>query len=174
MAQADPKGAPCRRHFTDAHGVNTKYRDARRIEAHVAVGLREIHRAAPTAHVVVVGYPRLLPTKGTCAAAPFATGDYAFARRVGILLNRSLRLAAAAHHATYVDTYGVSRGHDVCAGPRAWVNGPQNTATAAAFHPFEKGERGMARRVYRVLTGHAAPRGGDAMPPPGSVILNQP
>ena len=68
---------------------------------------------------MVVGYPRLLPTRGTCAAAPFATGDYPFARRVGILLNRSLRLAAAAHHATYVGTYGVSRGHDVCAGARA-------------------------------------------------------
>ena len=91
-----------------------------------------------------------------------------------MLLNRSLRLAAAAHHATYVGTYGVSRGHDVCAGRPAWINGPQNTATAAAFHPFEKGERGMARRVYRVLTGHVAPRGGHAMPPPGSVILNQP
>ncbi len=174
VAQAQPKGAPCRRHFTDAHGVNTKYRDARRIRSHVAAGLRAVHRAAPHAHVVVVGYPRLLPTKGTCAAAPFATGDYAFARRVGILLNRSLRLAATAHHATYVSTYGVSRGHDVCAGRRAWVNGPENTATAAAFHPFEKGERGMARRVYRVLTGDVAPRGGDAMPPPGSVILNRP
>ncbi len=172
VAQAQPRGAPCRQHFTNSHGVNTKYRDARRIQAHVALGLREIHHAAPRARVVVVGYPRLLPTRGTCAAAPFATGDYAFARRVGILLNRSLRLAAAAHHATYVDTYGVSRGHDVCAGARAWINGPQNTATAAAFHPFEKGERGMARRVYRVLTGQVAPRGGDAMPPPGSVVLN--
>ena len=174
LAQQQPHGAPCLRHFTDARGVNTKYRDARRVRSHVAAGLREIHRAAPHARVVVVGYPRLLPDRGTCAAGPFATGDYRFARHVGILLNRSLRLAAAAHRATYVSTYGVSRGHDVCAGARAWINGPQTTATAAAFHPFEKGERGMARHVLHVLTGRTAPTGADAMPPPGSVILNAP
>src|SRR4051794_69705 len=158
-------GAPCLRHFTDARGVNTKYRDAKRIQAHLATALREIHHAARNAKVVVVGYPRLLPDHGTCAAAPFATGDYPFARKVGRLLNRSLRRAAAAHHATYVGTYGVSRGHDLCAGHHAWINGPDNTAEAAAFHPFEKGERGMARHVFRVLTGEAAPRGGDAAPP---------
>lgn len=174
LAQQHPNGAPCKRHFTNAHGVNTKYRDARRIQGHVAAGLRQIHHAAPHAQVVVVGYPRLLPAKGTCAAAPFAAGDYPFARHLEALLDRSLRRAAARHHATYVSTYGVSRGHDLCAGRRAWINGPQNTATAAAFHPFEKGERGMARVVYHVLTGERAPHGGDASPPPGSIILNTP
>ena len=174
LAQQQPHGAPCTHHFTNARGVDTKYRDARRVQAHVAAGLRAIHRAAPRAQVVVVGYPRLLPDRGTCAAASFATGDYPFARRVGLLLNRSLRRAAAAHHATYVSTYGVSRGHDLCAGARAWINGPQTAATAAAFHPFEKGERGMARHVFQVLTGRTAPTGGNAMPPPGSVILNAP
>ena len=172
LAAQHPHGAPCRRHFTNAQGVNTKFRDARRIQKHVATALHEVHHAARHARVVVVGYPRLLPEHGTCADAPFATGDYPFARTVGLLLNRSLRRAAAAHHATYVSTYGVSRGHDICAGAHAWINGPQNTAEAAAFHPFEKGERGMARHVFRVLTGRVAPKGGDAMPPPGSVIPN--
>jgi len=172
LASQHPNGAPCRRHFTNARGVNTKLRDARRIEQHVATALREVHHAARNAKVVVVGYPRLLPDRGTCAAAPMATGDYPFLREVGILLNRSLRRAAAAHRATYVSTYGVSRGHDACAGRHAWINGAQNTAEAAAFHPFEKGERGMARHVFWVLTGRIAPKGGDAMPPLGSIILN--
>ncbi len=172
LALQHPHGAPCRDHFTNARGVNTKYRDATRVQAHVATALREIHRAAPHARVVVVGYPRLLPDRGTCAAAPFARGDYPFARHVGVLLNRSLRRAAAAHRARYVSTYGVSRGHDVCAGGHAWINGPQNTALAAAFHPFEKGERGMARHVFHVLTGRVAPLGGNAMPPPGSSVPN--
>jgi len=174
LASQHLPGAPCQQHFTNAHGVNTKYRDARRVQSHVALALREIHRAAPAAHVVVVGYPRLLPATGTCAKAAFARGDYPFARRVGLLLDRSLRRAAVTHHATYVSTYGVSRGHDVCAGVRSWINGPQNTAAAAAFHPFEKGERGMARHVFHVLSGRVAPKGGHATPPAGSVVLNQP
>lgn len=174
VASQDPQGAPCRAHFTKKNGVNTKYRDAKRIQRHVGRGLRQIHAAAPHATVVLVGYPHLLPASGTCAAIPFAKGDYAFARHLQYLLNRSLRGAAARHHATYVSTYGVSRGHDACAGAKAWINGPQNTATAAAYHPFEKGERGIARAVYHHLTGLRAPKGGDAAPPLGSVILNPP
>jgi hypothetical protein len=174
VAKKDPNGAPCKRHFTNAKGVNTKYRDARRIRKHIVHALREIHHAAPNARVVVVGYPRLLPTKGTCSEAPFAKGDYAFGRHVEYLLNRSLRRAADHHHATYVSTYGVSRGHDICSGNRAWINGSQEQPNAYAYHPFEKGERGMGRHVFHVLTGDIAPHGGDAMPPPGSIILNSP
>jgi hypothetical protein len=174
LAKRHPDGAPCKRYYTNDRGVNTKYRDARRIRKHIALALREIHHAAPNAHVVVVGYPRLLPTTGTCPEAPFATGDYAFGRHVEYLLNRSLRRASHHHRATYVSTYGVSRGHDICAGSRAWINGAQEKANAYAYHPFEKGERGMGRHVFHVLTGGRAPRGGDAMPPLGSVILNTP
>lgn len=174
LAPTNPDGAPCRKYFTTRSGVNRKYRDAKRIQAHVARGLREIRSAAPNATIVLVGYPRLLPTSGTCAAIPFATGDYAFARHLEYLLDRSLRRASAANHATFAGTYGVSRGHDACAGAAAWINGPQNTATAAAFHPFEKGERGLARAVYHHLTGLRAPKGGDAAPPLLSVILNPP
>ena len=174
VAQAQPKGAPCRRHFTDAHGVNTKYRDARRIRSHVAAGLRAVHRAAPHAHVVVVGYPRLLPTKGTCAAAPFATGDYAFARRVGILLNRSLRLAATAHHATYVEH--LRR----LAGPRR-VRRPPGVGQRPAEHrdgcgvpPLREGGAGdgPARLPRADRRRRTAGRRRDAAP--GSVILNRP
>jgi hypothetical protein len=174
VAPGDPSGAPCKQHFTNSKGVNTKYRDARRVQRHVGRGLAEIHRAAPNAKVLIVGYPRLLPSSGTCTAVPFAAGDYAFGRHVEYLLNRSIRRAAARHHATFVGTYGTSLGHDACAGPRAWINGSQNTAQAAAYHPFEKGERGLARAVYRKLTGSRAPVGGNASPPPSSIILNPP
>jgi lysophospholipase L1-like esterase len=175
LAAEHPHGSPCQHHFTTASGVNTKYRDARRIQTHIGRALREIHHAAPHARVVIVGYPDLLPLHGSCAAAGFAKGDYAFARKVEYLLNRSIRLAAAAHRAQYVNTYGISRGHDICAGDQAWINGSTNDfSRAAAFHPFESGERGMARHVFHVITGADAPKGGDAMPPPGSIIVNTP
>jgi lysophospholipase L1-like esterase len=174
LAAQHPKAsAPCRKHFTNAHGVNTKFRDAERIQQHVAAGLKEIHQAAPNAQVVVVGYPRLLPSHGTCSQAPFAKGDYPFARRVEHLLNVSLERAAGHHRAMFVGTFGVSKGHDICAGADAWINGstPQ-PGVAFAYHPFESGERGMARRVFHVLTGDVAPPGGDATPPPDAIICN--
>jgi lysophospholipase L1-like esterase len=166
--------APCRTFFTNKHGVNTKFRDALRIEQHAAAGLAEIHTAAPNAQVVLVGYPRLLPDHGTChAQAPFAAGDYPFASKVERLLNRSLKQAAAKNDATFVNMSGVSKGHDMCAGANAWING-QNPVlgVALAYHPFEAGERAIARHTFWKLRGTTAPTTGDAAPPAGSVICN--
>jgi lysophospholipase L1-like esterase len=167
--------APCKAFFTNKHGVNTKFRDARAIQQHAAQGLQEIHAAAPNAAVVLVGYPRLLPDHGTCRGkAPFAKGDYPFANRVEHLLNRSLKRAAARHHAKFVSMTAVSKGHDICAGPKdAWINGSTSTfGRALAYHPFEAGERAIARHVFWKLTGQAAPTTGDAQPPLGAIECN--
>ena len=171
----DPQGSPCKAAFTNAQGVDTKARDARRIERHVTRGVRKIRKAAPNAAVYVVGYPRLLPTSGTCAAVPFAKGDYAWGNRVEKLLNRSVRRGAQANGATYVDLYPASRGHDACAGSAAWINGSKLDPTRAAnFHPFQEGMRQVARVVSTTITGQPAPDvpGAPALPPLGSLILN--
>ena len=130
--------------------MNTKFRDAKRIQQHAAAGLREIHAAAPNAAVVLVGYPRLLPDHGTCGAAPFAKGDYAFANRVEHLLNRSLKRAAAHHHATFVSMSGVSKGHDICAGKAAWINGVELRVQRGPGLPPLRGG-GAGDRAARVL-----------------------
>ncbi|MDN4172561.1 SGNH/GDSL hydrolase family protein [Nocardioides sp. SOB77] len=154
VAELDPDGAPCKRHFTNARGVDTKLRDADRIRGDVAGVIRAVERRAPNAAVVVVGYPRLLPQQGSCQAVGFAKGDYAWGNKVERHLNRSLRLAAEAADATYVDLYPASRGHDACAGSQAWINGKTlNPLRAANFHPFGRGMRAMAQEVYRQLSG---------------------
>ena len=172
VAEKDPDGAPCRRHFT-VDGVDTKKRDARRIQPRVGRVVREILERSPRADVFVVGYPRLLPEQGTCDEVPFAAGDYRWGNQVERVLNRSLRRAAENNGATYVDLYPASRGHDACAGDAAWINGSElKPARAAHFHPFLKGMRGMSRAAYRQITGSPAPRVryasrfADPVPPP--------
>jgi lysophospholipase L1-like esterase len=178
LQDRDPGGAPCREAFTRRIGgrqVDTKVRDARRVEDHVVGALRAVTRRAPGAEVYVVGYPRLLPGRGRCAAVPFAAGDYAWGRGVARLLNASLRGAAERAGATFVDLYPASRGHDACAGSQAWLNGSETLfGLAAGFHPFQAGMRGMAQAVHAAITGDPAPRdaGADAEPPPGSVVQN--
>ena len=177
LKDRDPGGAPCRRSFVrrvDGRPVDTRARDARRIEDRVAHALRLVGRRAPSAEVYVVGYPRLLPERGRCAAVPFAAGDYTWGRRIERLLNESLRGAAERGGATYVDLRPPSRGHDACAGDEAWVNGNQTLlGFAAAFHPFQSGMRGMAGAVYAAITGDEAPSEADARPPPGSIVRNR-
>jgi lysophospholipase L1-like esterase len=177
LRASDPLGAPCRRSFTrrvDDRPVDTKVRDARRVEDRVTRALRAVARRAPEAEVYVVGYPRLLPERGTCAAVGFAARDYPWGLRVERLLNDSLRLAANRSGATFIDLLPASRGHDACAGSAAWLNGSQTLfGLAAGFHPFQAGMRGMAQAVHAAITGEQAPGTTDADPPSGSVVRNR-
>ena len=127
---------------------------------------------APDADVYVVGYPRLLPETGSCAAAGLTAGDAAWARGIEALLNRSVRAAAEDVGATYVDLYPASRGHDICAGRDAWVNGRRlRLGVALSYHPFEVGMREAARVVYAAVTGEEAPAvEGSAAPPADAVV----
>lgn len=178
LREEDPDGSPCRREFTrriGGHVVDTKARDARAVEDHVVGALRLVSRRAPDADVYVVGYPRLLPARGGCAAVGFADGDYLWGRRIEQLLDASLRAAAERTGATYVDLHAASRRHDACAGDRAWLNGAQTFfGLAAGFHPFQQGMRGMAGAVLAAITGEPAPQAAEADPPAGSVVRNGP
>jgi len=167
-------GSPCRDNFVTAGG-DSKERDARRIRAEIAEAVADIRDAAPDADVLVVGYPQLMPTDGSCAAAGLTSEDVAWASRIQDVLNGSLRRAAESNDAGYVDLAVASRGHDVCAGPDAWVNGRRDRAERAlSFHPFQKGMVGVARVVYEALRGADAPVvTGDAAPPEGSVIRSR-
>jgi lysophospholipase L1-like esterase len=174
VAADDSLGAPCRDQFTNARGVDTKARDARAIVVPLSRALAAVRERAPEAEVYVLGYPRILPRGGaTCAQAPMAAGDYAWANRIGALLNRSVRLAAEREDMSYVDLAAPSSGHDVCAGRAAWVNGYQaQFGLAADFHPFLRGMRAVAGELYRQITGEQAPANRRAHPPPGSVVEN--
>jgi lysophospholipase L1-like esterase len=151
LARQDPGGAPCRAALT-VDGVDTMVRNASLVAERVTSVLEEIRRRAPHAEVWVVGYPRVFPARGTCALLPFARGDYPWADRVERQVNASLRAAAEAGGAGFVDLYAASRGHDVCARDDAWVNGAQEQlGRAAAYHPFRAGMEGAARTIRRQL-----------------------
>jgi hypothetical protein len=146
--------AGCTPLFATDGVLETKVASARRVESTLVRALAAIHRRAPDAVVVVVGYPDLLPSAGRCAAAPFAAADYRPISQVEAALNGSLRAAARAQDATYVDLAGASRGHDICAGKGAWVNGAQmKPGRAAAYHPYARGMRGAADAVLGALAG---------------------
>jgi len=180
LAQEHPDDvAPCRDHYT-VDGVDTKARDARAIRQRIAAAVAAVHEAAPGADVYVVGYPQLMPVGAhTCDEVGFTAGDVAWGDHIEDLLNRSLRLGATAEDATYVDTQAISRGHDACAGIRAWINGSlpvfSGPKAGANFHPNRAGERGMAKAVFAAITGRPAakaPKGVDATPPADAIVLN--
>lgn len=166
----DP-GDPCRTSF-DADGVDQKAQDAERIQKRVSRSLAKVDKRAPNAAVYVVGYPELMPRDGSCRVAGLTDGDARWAADIGIVLNQSLRKAAVVNDATYVDLARPSRGHDVCEGTAAWINGKKNVQDVAlSFHPLQSGMAAMAQVVAGAISGEEQPLPqGDAEPPEGSII----
>ena len=152
LRASDPTGSPCEEHFT-ANGVDTIQTALTKTGERVEAVLAAIHERSPGARVLVVGYPRIAPESGYCPdVLPFADGDYAWLNNVERELNQALEDAVDADgNATFVDTFGPSRGHDACArGGSAWINGKdQNVFVAAAYHPLKAGMAGVAAVVLK-------------------------
>lgn len=95
--------------------------------------VKSIRERAPKAQVVLVEYPTILPTQGSCAAAPLADADADAARTKAARLLVVTREAAAAGGASVITTSEISRSHDACAA-QPWMNG-YPAPGAAPYHP---------------------------------------
>jgi lysophospholipase L1-like esterase len=146
-------GSPCREQLgpSDQHG-DLLLEKVETIRGRVTAALTGVHDRAPSATVVLVGYPQPVPPRGTCPTLPLAAGDYAYVRSSVEALNGALRAAADEADATFVDVAAASAGHDICAGADAWVNGSQtDLSRAVAFHPFAAEQRAVADLVVAGL-----------------------
>ncbi|MFI1970529.1 SGNH/GDSL hydrolase family protein [Streptomyces cinnamoneus] len=149
LALTNPFGSPCQDAYKD--------KLVRRLDAAapaIADALRTIHAKAPGARVLVVGYPAVVPDDPkTCVGkVPVTVGDTAYLRSVLGRLNDMLAATAAAHHATYVDTFTATKGHDPCSA-NPWVEGFIPGKVTLPLHPNATGERVRADAVLRALRG---------------------
>lgn len=139
-------GAPCRSVFGNFF-VNEATSDG----AAIGHALDTIHARSPAARVFVVGYPDILPQAGNCyPQLPLTTGDVAYLNQLEMTLNSVLQMEAAAHGATYVDTFGPSVGHDACKPEEIrWLEPVIPGTDAFPIHPNASGEAADARTVLR-------------------------
>lgn len=150
---SSPLGSPCKDRYT-AGGVDQLQARINATVPKVTSVLQGIRRAAPSARVVVLGYPAIVPDSGygCWPVVPIAYQDVPYLRGVEKSLNAMLANTAAANGAVYADVYTPSIGRDACksSGTR-WVEGlvPQNSA--APFHPNARGEQGMATALLARL-----------------------
>ncbi|MFE9452117.1 SGNH/GDSL hydrolase family protein [Streptomyces sp. NPDC006739] len=155
LGSQDPAGNPCERYYGSS-GFDQLTLTIARTAPRIDRVLRAVHARAPRARVLVVGYPDLLPDDGSGCypSLPFAAKDFPYLRDTEKRLNLMLRLVAAWDGAEYVDTYGPTRGHDMCKAPAdRWIEPLQPASPAAPAHPNAKGERAMADAVLARLDG---------------------
>lgn len=149
-----PKGAPCRDAVrADAGGgQDPLFSSIERTQRRVRAVVEEIQERSPSARVLLVNYPQIVPASGTCRALPLARGDYAYARAVSERLDAALRAVARQTDVELVDLWEASEGHDVCSDD-PWVNGSETDLSAALeYHPFAAGQRAAADLVVVAAT----------------------
>ncbi|NYG58258.1 lysophospholipase L1-like esterase [Nocardioides daedukensis] len=150
-ADLDPTGSPCR-DGKESQADQSLLKRLDRSADNVDRVLAEIEERAPEALVVVVGYPQMLPAKGTCRDRfPIAEGDFAYAREINQTFNENLKQAAKEHDVEFVDMWSLSRGHDLCSDD-PWVNGSTNLPDKAApYHPFAAEQEAAAQAVVELV-----------------------
>ena len=112
---------------------------------------------APNATVVLVGYLPLLPEPEACPAGVFKGDNQRSTYDVEVAVDDSLRAAAAAAGTEFVSMRDAGRGHGMCAGDDAWVNGLKAAAgDGVIVHPRAVGHAGRCRRGGRSECGPSA------------------
>jgi lysophospholipase L1-like esterase len=148
-----PNGTNCKDHYT-ASGSDPNVAAIDATGPKVAAVLQGIHQRAPSARVLIVGYPDGLPVDGSNCwpLVPLSSGDIAYFNSLEQQLNSVISQEAASNGATYVDTFASSIGHDACKPPgTAWVNGIVPNSVAYPLHPNQMGEQNMANQVLVAL-----------------------
>jgi lysophospholipase L1-like esterase len=100
-----------------------------------------IRAAAPHAHVIVLGYPRLFELTSSCAdpLAPNVTRRSKLNEGADVL-NSVIRSASQQHGFSFTDVRDRFAGHGVCS-TNPWINGPSVPATVGPYHPNQSGYR---------------------------------
>ena len=155
LASDDPTGSPCRDAMATADGGDSAMDRVAIIGTRLTSALTGVLDRVPGAEVVLVGYPQLVPERGRCDALPLAEGDYAYVRSLTEALGAATEKAATDAGVGYADVLAASRGHDICAGADAWVNGIANDdgRPAAPLHPFAEEQAAVAELVVAELAG---------------------
>ncbi|MDQ1106182.1 SGNH/GDSL hydrolase family protein [Nocardioides zeae] len=130
----------------------------------------EIRAAAPSAEVVVAGYPRLFMGEDCDALTFFSPEEQARLNTTADQLNSRTSAAAAAAGFTFVDPTSAFTGHAVCDDPE-WLNGLSNPVVES-YHPNVAGHAqgyaplvgaavGTTVTVTDAVLAEAAARGGE-------------
>jgi lysophospholipase L1-like esterase len=120
-----------------------------------------IRAAAPTAQVIVVGYPRLFNGEECNLAARISPGEQAELNASADLLAATIAGRASAHGFDFVDARTAFTGHSVCDDVE-WINGLSNPISES-YHPNRLGQAGYADLVAAVA-GVRGPRARDRTP----------
>ncbi|MFD5784162.1 SGNH/GDSL hydrolase family protein [Streptomyces sp. NPDC126933] len=99
-----------------------------------------IRSKAPSARVVVLGYPRFYKLNGTCIAG-LSENERAAINGASDYLNAATAKRAADHGFTFASVAGNFTGHEICSGS-AWLHSVNLFNLTESYHPTSGGQVG--------------------------------
>jgi GDSL-like Lipase/Acylhydrolase family len=152
LSWTKPWGSPCQQHFT-AGGPDQLAALVTAEGPRITTALTQVHAQAPSAEVILVGYPDMFPQRGSCwPVVPITAGDVAYLRGIEGKLNAVLRASAQATGTTFIDAYTPSIGHDFCAdGDTRYVEGLVPGSLTAPFHLNARGHSAVATLILAAM-----------------------
>ncbi|KUJ67332.1 lipase [Streptomyces albus subsp. albus] len=99
-----------------------------------------ISSRAPSAHVVVLGYPRFYKLNGSCLAGLSDT-ERAAINSASDYLNEVIAKRAADHGYTFAGVTSAFSGHEICSGD-AWLHSLNWLNIGESYHPTAAGQSG--------------------------------
>jgi lysophospholipase L1-like esterase len=114
-----------------------------------------IKEKAPSAHVVVLGYPRLFPIASSkkcniAAGIAFGPADMDWINRELTKLNAVIHDAALKSGFQFADVSDAFQGHELCT-RNPYVNGIMLLDQQQSFHPNRSGQSELAKRLSAYL-----------------------
>lgn len=114
------------------------------------VTYNDIRNKATTAHVVVLGYPRLFTSTGSTCNVNFLTSEHEKElNHTADILAGVISARAAAHGFTFVDPRSAFSSHEICSSSE-WLNG-QSNPLSESYHPNVKGHEDFTSQIEAVL-----------------------
>jgi lysophospholipase L1-like esterase len=112
---------------------------ANQLPARLDTTLQTIRADAPSATVVVLGYPDLydLSTSGSCIG--LSTADRAALNQGADALDGALQAAALANQDAFADVRGQFAGHEICDSD-SWLHAVDIFAIGSSYHPTAAGQ----------------------------------
>ncbi|PXW33632.1 UNVERIFIED_CONTAM: GDSL-like lipase/acylhydrolase family protein [Williamsia faeni] len=124
----------------------------------IAGAIAGIKSRAPSARIIVLGYPAIFPQQGNCVPRnPFSVADTAYLNRIEQELNVTLQAQAWLAGVQWLDTFTPSVAHNSCQSPaRRWIEPYSSPQGAVGLHPNAAGERAIADLVLAAIasSGH--------------------
>jgi lysophospholipase L1-like esterase len=112
---------------------------ANQLPARLDTTLQTIRADAPSAKVVVLGYPDLYDLSDSGSCIGLSTADRTALNQGADALDGALQAAAVANNDTFADVRGQFAGHEIC-DSGSWLHSVDIFAISSSYHPTAAGQ----------------------------------